>query len=141
MASIEEIEKRRADRKAKLREAEDAQKAIDLEALDACEEAHGDTSVCFVEVPYTPGLPTMVIGRMPRPVELKCYRQSIKVAGKTVDIQASNEAADTLGKQIRIYPEAEVFEKMCAARPDIASMLGARGTKLAQGKAIDKGEE
>lgn len=141
MSKLEEIEKQRAERKAKLQAQADDQRAVDVEALNACEEKHGDTSVCRVDVPYTPGLPTMAIARLPKPIELKRYREKLKVNGEKVDVQAATEAAAELGGAVRIYPEKDVFDLMCAARPDLASQLGSRATKLAQGKAAEEGKE
>ena len=39
MATVEEIEKKRADRRAKHDDAREAQMLVDLEAIDALEEA------------------------------------------------------------------------------------------------------
>lgn len=141
MSKLEEIEARRAARKAELQAQADEQRAVDLEALDALEVRHGDTSVCYVDVPYTPGLPTLVAARVPSPVELKRYRQSLKLDGQKVDVQAGTEAAAQLGAAVREYPEKDVFSKMCEARPDLAGQLGSRAIKLAQGKAADEGKD
>lgn len=142
MSSIEEIEAKRADRKAKLQAEADEQRAKDLEALDALELEHGDTSVCHIDVPYTPGLPTMAIARMPKADELKRYRAGLKVTpGEKLDLGASNESAAQLGRTVRLYPDEAVFKEMCAARPDLASQLGTRATKLAQGKAAEDSKD
>ncbi len=141
MSSIAEIEARRAARKADLQAQADTQRAIDLEALDAAEVKHGDTSVCYVDVPYTPGLPTMAIARLPKPVELKMYRSRLKVNGEKVDLVAAQQAAADLGALVLEYPSKEVFAEMCTARPDLQAQLGSRSTKLAQGKAVESGND
>jgi hypothetical protein len=136
-----EIQADRAERKAKLQAEADAQRVLDLEALDANEIQYGDTNVCYVDVPYTPGLPTMAQGRMPKGIELKRYREALKVNGEKVDIQAANEAAALLGATVCVYPDKDVFAKMCEARPDLKAQLGSRATKLAQGKAAEEGKD
>ncbi len=142
MSKLEDIEAERKARKEALQEKADAQRVIDLEALNAAEIEHGDTSVCHIDVPYTPGLPTLVVGRVPGSAELKRYRAGMKVVpGEKLDLGATNEAAATLGGAVCIYPEKDVFAKMCEARPDLKSQLGTRASKLAQGKAADEGKE
>jgi hypothetical protein len=138
---LDEIEAKRAARKAELQAQADEQRVTDIEALNDAEIQHGDTNVCSVDVPFTPGLPTLCIGRLPSGIELKRYRASLKVNGQQVDIAAANEAAAQLGRTVRVYPDAETFAKMCEARPDLASQLGSRATKLAQGKAVAEGND
>ena len=140
MSRLDEIEARRAARKAELQAQADVQRAEDLEALDGLEQEHGDTSVCYVDVPYTPGLPTLAVARVPQPAELKRYRQTLKVKADDVDVNAATDAAAQLGAVVCVYPEKEVFAKMCAARPDLKSQLGSRAVKLAQGRAADEGK-
>ena len=148
MSTIEEIEKRRAERKAKLQEQADAQRALDMQALDEAEIEHGDTSVCHIDVPYTPGLPTMVIGRMPKAVELKAYRAKMKVTpGETLDLAGNNDAASLLGDMVRVYPPKpepgalDLFAAMCTARPDLKAQLGLPAAKLASGKAAEDSKD
>lgn len=141
MSSIEEIEKRRADRKAALQAQADEQRLVDMQALDDAEILHGDTNVCHVDVPFTAGLPTMAVARLPKGIELKRYRTRLKIDGQRVDLSAANDAAAELGRAVCVYPDADTFAKMCEARPDLASQLGSRATKLAQGKAADEGND
>ena len=141
MSSIEQIEKQRADRKAALQAQADEQRVIDVQALNDAEIAHGDTNVCHVDVPYTPGLPTLCVARLPKGIELKRYRTRLKIDGQKVDIAAANDAAAELGRAVCVYPDAVTFAQMCEARPDLAGQLGSRATKLAQGKAADEGND
>jgi hypothetical protein len=145
--TIEEIEARRSARKAKLQEQADAQRVIDLEALDAAEMCHGDTNVCYVDVAYTPGQPTMAIARKPKPVELKRYREGLNIVpGEKLDLTAGNSAAALLGSVVVVYPPKDVdgtnkvFADMCEARPDLAATLGQRAVKLAQARAAEEGK-
>ncbi len=139
MSKLEQIEAERKARKEALQAQADAQREVDLEALNAAEIERGDTSVCYIDVPYTPGLPTMAVARMPNPAELKRYRAGLKVVpGEKLDIGSGNDAAATLGGAVCIYPDQDLFAKMCEARPDLKSQLGSRAVKLAQGKAADE---
>lgn len=141
MSSIAEIEARRAERKAKLQDEANEQRAKDLEALDALEVEFGDTNIIKIDVPFTPGLPTLAAARTPRPEELKRYRQNLNVTpGEKLDLAGSGDAAAQLGRTVLKYPDADTFKAMCAARPDLASQLGQLAVKLAQGKAADEGK-
>lgn len=141
MSSIAEIEARRAERKSKLQAEADEQRAKDLEALDALEVEFGDTNIIKIDVPFTPGLPTLAAARTPRPEELKRYRQNLNVTpGEKLDLAGSGDAAAQLGRSVVKYPDVDTFKAMCAARPDLASQLGQLAVKLAQGKAADEGK-
>ena len=60
--------------------------------------------------------------------------------GEKLDIAGTNDAAATLGGVVCEYPDVKteagkaLFEKMCAARPDLKAQLGQRALRLAQGK-------
>lgn len=147
MSTIAEINARRAERKAKLQEQADAQRVIDMEALDGAEAALGDTDVGYVDVPYTPGLPTLAVCRKPKPIELKRYRESLRITpGEKLDLSAGNEASVVMGQSTCIYPDCKteegqaIFAKMCEARPDLAATLGQRAVKLAQARAAEEGK-
>ena len=69
---------RRAARKAAAAAAAEAQREIDLEAIDALETTIGDSNVATIEIAHVPGLPVLLAVRCPRPVEIKRYRDEIK---------------------------------------------------------------
>src|SRR3990167_8450184 len=92
MATIEEIEKERATRKAGLAEQRKVQAAIDLDALNEAEKDHGDGSVQRVELHamrFIPGLPTMVVVKMPEPAATKRY--SDRLAANVPNATAAQE--------------------------------------------------
>jgi hypothetical protein len=143
--TLEEISAERAARKAKLQEQADAQRLIDMQALNDAELELGDTNVCYVDVPFTPGLPTLAIARKPKPIELKRYREGLRITpGEKLDLAAGNEAAATLGAVVVHYPKKDadgknpVFAAMCEARPDLAATLGQSSVKLAQARAAEE---
>ncbi len=139
-SKLEDIEKRRAARKAELQAQADEQRVLDLEALDAAEVEHGDTSVAHIDVPYTSGLPTMVVVRAPKDAEIKRYRAGLKVKDGQLDTAASNAAAEQLGAVCVVYPDKETFAKMCEARAALKSQVGARASALSTGKAAEEGK-
>lgn len=128
-------QERRDARKAELQQQANAQRELDLEALDALEIEHGDSNVKALSVPYTPGLPTMCACRTPRPEEIKRYRARVKPdsKGRTGDPTA---AAEELATVVRIYPaDAETYAKMCEARPGLHVHLGIASIELSVGEA------
>jgi len=140
MTKLEEIEARRAERKAALDDQRKAQLAEDLEALDALEVEHGDANVARVNVPYTPGLPTFVVVRAPKAAEFKRYKERIKsrrdgTPGDPVF------AADELGECTRVYPDKETFSKMLEARPGLTTPMGVASSNMGTGRADESGKE
>ncbi len=138
---IAEIEARRAKRKAGLAEQETEQRVTDLEALDAAEVEHGDSNVCHMDVPYTPGMPTMVIARCPKPSEVKRYQDRVKpkANGKTSP-DAPMDAAKELTACVLVYPHKDVFATLCEQRPSLDLQLGVEALGLAQASRVDEGK-
>src|SRR5579872_4194296 len=66
LSKVEEIEARRAARKAESSKARDAQYEKDLEAFEALEIEHGDGCVARLSVRgFVPGLPTFAVVKSP----------------------------------------------------------------------------
>lgn len=143
MATVEEIQKRRAERKAGLEADRQAQLAKDLEAIDACEVAHGDTNVAAIEFHFVPGLPCMAAVRTPDPDEIARYRTKMKPKvdrkGNIIPADA-NEAAAQLGRSCLIYPDAETFARVLEARPGIEVPLGQAAAGLASASEEEQGK-
>ena len=137
--AIDAIEARRAARKAARAAEARAQLAADLEALDALEEAHGDSNLKRLDVPFTPGLPTLCVVRTPRPVEIKRYRDQVKPRGPG-DVPDLTKAAEAVCAVALVYPAADVFVKMCEARPGLAAQLGSVALSLALGAEAAEGK-
>lgn len=134
---MSDAEARRAARKAELEAQRKAQHEIDIEALDALEVEHGDSSVEAINVPFTPGLPTMVIVRAPKQVELKRYRDMVKPR-KNGEQGDSVAAAEALASLCLLYPDRETFAKICDARPGVHAQSGATAIQLAVGKSSEE---
>lgn len=139
MATREEIETARAERKAKLSSDAAEQALRDLEAINELELKHGDENIASDTVAYSPGLPTMWAVRTPTEAEIKRFRARVKPSkdGSPGDGIA---AAVELGSACRVYPEAEAYAKLLKARPGIDTALGTAALKLSAGAATEEGK-
>lgn len=141
--TIEEIEARRAARRAALEEQRNEQLALDLEALDSAEVEHGDNAVARVDVPFTPGLPTLCIVKTPNRAAIKRYRDRIKPRqsrrGRDSDVDHAAAAIELCGVCL-VYPDKEVFERMLDVRPGLDSQLGQIATRLSIGEEEEQGK-
>lgn len=130
---------KRAARKAQLQLAADAQKAIDLDAIDGLEQQYGDTNVGVLHIPHTPGLPSVVACKVPTGHMMKRYRDSVRPSknGTPPDYVTAGEL---LATSVQIYPDAEAYEKLCAARPGLHLQLGMKALELATASEAAEGK-
>lgn len=140
--TLDDVIAERAAKKEALQKLADSQRAIDLEAIMALEDLHGDSNVAVLDIPYTPGLPTCVAVRTPKPIEFQRYRDMN--TGKEAGPKKAIESAETLGKVCRIYPpkveagsvDAEgeavqdLFPRILEARSGVLVGMGLAATKL-----------
>lgn len=140
MASrLEEVEARRAKRRAAAKEAADDQKATDLEAIDELEMVHG--VLRYVEVEHAPGLPVLAAVRCPKPVEFKRFQD--RVRPKNVDGMLGDTAMATaeIGAVCQVYPvDADIRAQLHEARPGLLVQLGGAALDLARGRAEAEGK-
>lgn len=142
----QEIEKRRADRRAAEAEAAEVQEVADLTAIDALEERYGDSNVAVMTIAYVAGLPTKCACRAPAPAELKRYRDQVRPrreqkGGRERPADVDYVApAEMLAVTTLVYPSEDVFEKMCLARPGLAAQLGLQAVNLASAREEDEGK-
>lgn len=143
-AEIAAKEAARAAKRAKTEKARKRQRVIDLDKIAELEDAHGDTNIKALDVPYVEGLPTMVAVRTPTDPEIKRYRHRIvsgRKPGQDADPAAGIRASEELADVCRAYPDDEQYEALRAARPGIHLQLGNAASKLStasdesQGKA------
>lgn len=140
MSRKDEIEARRAERKAERQAQADEQYCDDLEAIDSIDAATGDSNVAIVRVPYTVGQPVLIAARCPTPVELKRYRDMVKPR-KDGSIPDAVAAAELVADVARIYPEPDVYKEICKARPGVAAQLGLAALNLAVGQEAEAGKD
>jgi hypothetical protein len=112
------IEERRAARRAESAKAKAAQYAIDLKALDALEEKHGEGQVAALHVQvFVPGLPTMVIVKAPEGSAYKRFCDQV-VSAKG-NVQMKQAAAHVLARACIVYPDPALQASMLAAFPNM----------------------
>jgi hypothetical protein len=133
MSKLEEAKARLDAQAAEAQEARDDQEATDLEALYEAKIEHGLEAVVAVAVPHTPGLPLMAIVRRPKPIEHKRFTDL--VSKKDAASPEYMKAAEQLAAICLVYPEKEVYAKMCDAFPGLKVPLGVAAANLAAGKA------
>lgn len=137
---IEEIERRRAERKEALAAQRAAQYAIDLEAQDAAEVERGDGNVGVAEVArWLPGYPTLVLVRMPTSTEFKRYQDTVKPQGEKRYgdvVKAANQLAD----MCVIYPSKDEYARMRDAFPGIHTAAGATAANMCGEKEKEEGK-
>jgi hypothetical protein len=133
MTKLEEIEAKRAARKASLDTAAEDAKASDLEAIDELEQEHGDSNVKVIHVPYTAGLPTCVAVRTPKPAEAKRYRARVKTQPGSKHAPDYVVAAEELAETCLVYPTKELYERLVEARPGLATQVGLKALELSTG--------
>jgi len=140
LSKLEAIEAKREARKAELAKKYNEQRAIDLEAIDELEIEHGDSNIRVVDVPFTPGLPTCFAGKCPSPDLVKRYRTRVSPKKDGSTDASPMAAAQEVGAACRVYPDAETWAKLLAARPGIDVQLGLEVLRLAAGRAQEEGK-
>src|SRR5262249_5772179 len=137
--SVEEIQAKRAARKAANKLAYDKQFEKDLEALNALEEEHGDGAVEALAMPrYVPGLPTLAIFKCPdAPGFKRCKDRQLRAKGNA---EAINFATNELSAYCRVYPEENLYKEMLVAAAGFQDSAGAKCIAMAQAKADEEGK-
>jgi hypothetical protein len=137
---LEAKERARDKRKAAVKQARDAQRLVDLTAIEEVEIELGDSNVTVIDIPYTAGLPTCVACRTPTDPELKRYRHRVASGaarndeGKTSDPLAGVKAAEELADLVRVYPADDKYAEIRKARPGVHLQLGTAAVGLAVGR-------
>ncbi len=139
----EVAEAKRAARKAALKPEYDAQRAIDISAVDELEILHGDSNVKLINIPHTSGRPTCVACRVPTHNLMKRYRSRVKpgkdARNREKEIDYAG-AAEELGASCVIYPEKSVFDAICDERPGLLTQVGMHCLDLGTGHEEAEGK-
>jgi hypothetical protein len=135
---IEELEAKRAERRAKVKAAKDERLAIDLESIDAVEAEHGPDHVEVLDVPFVAAdLPVRLAFRLPDTQEMDRYRSRLKGKGEPGSkgyqrgdtVKASEELADSTV----VYPGPDEYARLCSTYPGIRVQGGTLAAGLAMG--------
>jgi hypothetical protein len=117
---LEEIEKRRAARRARSVDARAAQHLKDMAALDALEEEHGESRVKALHVKhFVSGLPTFLVVKSPGGTGYyKRFADQIRAAKGNKS--AESAAQDMLAESSIVYPtDKDVRAAMLAEFPNM----------------------
>lgn len=139
MPSIEEIEARRAARKAAADEERRAQAAKDLEAVDAMEVASGEEIRTLAVPQYRKGLPALVGVRAPEEAYYKRFAQMLRRSADNREAHA--QAQDMLADHCWCYPPADAKDERAAmlkAFPALLVSIFLESIKLIDAKAEDE---
>ena len=141
MGKLEEIEARRAARKAAAADAKAAQYALDMEAIDALEIEHVDDFVAAMKTPgHKPGLPVVCAVKAPSEAYYKRFCQMVRKAGN--NLEARGAALDLLAESCWAYPDdAETKKALMSAFPGLLSSIGVKATELVELKAAEEGKD
>lgn len=139
MSKVEEIEERRAQRKAAAEKARAEQYEKDLEAIDDLEVKNGyELNISLRVSNFVAGAPSLVGVRAPSELEYKRFFQSINRAGNA---DAKMAAHEQLAKTCWVYPEDEAARKtMCGANPGLLAGVGNLANKLAEMQSEEMGK-
>lgn len=138
---IEEVEAKRAARKAELSGARDTQLAVDLEALDALECEHGDGKVERLNVDrFVPGHPTFIVLRAPSSALYKRFCDQVSRAAKNNDPGARRAAENALGESCWIYPAEAERKAMLEEFPGLLLSVAIRAAKLVEASEAEEGK-
>ncbi len=138
--TLEEIEARRAKRKAAAAEQRAEQRRTDMSALDALEVEHGDGCVMSLDTErFVPGIPTLVVVKTPSGELYKRFCQQVRKAGENKE--ARGLAQDLLAKSCWIYPSEDAERAaMLEAFPGTLVSITIEAAKLAELKTDAEGK-
>lgn len=141
MATIQEIEKRRAERRQKHDEARDAQIVKDLEAIDALEEASGEPLHTATANGFHPGVAVKAAFCAPSPVQYKRYCDMVGKAQQKNDPIERRKAQEMLASVCMVYPpEGDERKAMLEAFPGVLISLAIEAAKVAELRSEDEGK-
>lgn len=129
--SIEEIEKRREERRAATAKLREEQYAKDIVEVDKLEEEFGPDRVTVMKMnSFVPGLPMLVVVQSPDPSVMTRFRQMVRRAqGKHSDI---GNAKDLLASSVVVYPDAATYAKMREQWTSIHDDVGNEAIRLSE---------
>jgi hypothetical protein len=135
LSPLERAELARAARRTRAKEAADAQRALDLEAIGELEDRYGINSLSVLWVEHVPGLPTAIVIKRPEPVYVKRYQDRMNAKVPDQPAALRELAAVTI-----IHPDKATFEKLLGTFPALDLQAGYQAIELiaahtdAQGK-------
>lgn len=142
MATIEEIEKRRAARLADHDKARLEQERVDLETIDALEEANGEPLHTMTANGFKAGVPVKAAFRAPSGIEYKRYVDMVGKAQQKSDSVARVRAQELLAEVCWMYPakDSDARKAMFDAFPGVLISLAIEAAKVAELRSEAEGK-
>lgn len=142
MGKIDEIEERRAKRRAEHEKAEQAQFETDLEELDKLEAEHGAGVVGAVKCArFVPGLTTRVFFKPPTQAQYTRYTDQYGRATDKKSTAGQRAALELLGNACWLYPaDPSVREQLVEAFPGLAVAVGLSAAKRGEAEQEAEGK-
>lgn len=142
MATLEEIEKKRADRREKASEARAKQELVDMTAIDALEEARGESLHIMTANRYASGAPVKFAFRAPSALEYKRYKDQVNLALQRSDAKARVAAQELLAGAVLEYPAqgSDLLKTTLDAFPGLLISLAIEAAKVAELSAEEEGK-
>lgn len=138
---IEELERRREQRREERDGAEKRQYAIDLQEAEELEAEHGVIAAVKV-ARFVPGQPSRAFIRIPTRGEYKRYVDQVaKAVGDKRNGTGTRNAQETLAKSVWLYPRKDdAREAMLDVFPGLLTTIGLAAAKLAEANEEDEGK-
>lgn len=141
--SIEDIKKKRADRKEQAAKDQAAQEEKDLEALDALEMEHGDSCVAPLRVDhFVKGHPMTIVIKAPSKIQYKRFCDQVGKGVEKNNMAMRREAQDLLAESVWVYPKEDAERKaMLEVYPGLLLSIAIEAQKLVEAKRAEEGKE
>jgi hypothetical protein len=142
MATLEDIEKRRADRLAAKNKARAEQELADLEAIDKLEAAGDEVLRTMTANDFKPGVPYRIAFRSPSPEVYKRYADQVGNALQKGDAGARKKAQELLAQSCIAYPEkgSDAYKALLAGFPGVLLSMAIEVAKVAELEAEEEGK-
>lgn len=136
---LEIIEERREARRKATGKERDAQYLLDMKALDALEEEHGEQNVKPLHVQaYMTGLPTFIVVKSPGGTSFHT-RFVAEVRKANGNKQMEGMAQDRLGRSSIVYPvESAAVDAMLLAFPNMLNDAAAAAMEFVKVRAEEE---
>jgi len=146
VSELERLREAHARAQDEAKRAYDVQRELDEIELLKLKIELGDDNIASVDLPYSPGLPTLVAAKAPQGALLKRYRARIKMKDGAIDPMSIAAAAEELVASCRVYPARDeggdaLYRAIGEARPGVYAQLGQAALKLGAGKEADEGKD
>lgn len=143
MATIEEIEKKRAARRDAAGAASKEQELKDLEAIDALEEKSGEPLHTMSTRRFAPGAAVKIAFRAPTSLEYKRYKDQVNRALSASNPKARVDAQEQLAACVLEYPakDSEALKATLEAFPGLLISLAIEAAKVAELAAEEEGKD